>query len=250
MQARLFPYVSIFVFFRSAQEISAKYPKVEIKTVAADFNTSDTETLFTALAAALKDTPVALLINNVGVSYPYAKFINELSDADMDAMLNVNVVATTRMTRLVLPGMLERKRGAIVNIGSAAGSLHVGDPLYSVYSASKAFIEFFSRSLHTELKGKGVHVQCQIPYFVATKMSKIRSASLFVPSTVSYARASVRQIGYDAVVVPYWSHGLQDAVLACLPDWLSIRLLMPTRLSIRKRGMKKEEEAEAAKKKA
>jgi len=55
--------------------------------------------------------------------------------------------------------MIQRKKGAIVNVGSAAGEVSCGDPLYAVYSGSKAYVDFFSRSLNLELQHKGVHVQ-------------------------------------------------------------------------------------------
>ena len=53
----------------------------------------------------------------------------------------------------------------------------------------------FSRALNYELKGKGIHVQCQVPMFVATKVAKIRKSSLFVASPEGYARAAVAAIG-------------------------------------------------------
>ncbi len=60
---------------------------------------------------------------------------------------------------LFVTGMMDRKRGAIINIGSAAGAIPTGNPLYAVYSGSKAYIDFFSRSLYQELKSKNVFVQ-------------------------------------------------------------------------------------------
>ncbi len=91
--------------------------------------------------------------------------------------------------------MVNKRRGAIINIGSAAGSIPIGDPLLAVYSGTKAFLDFFSRSLYYELKGKGVHVQCQIPYFVVSKMSKIRHSSISVPSAERFAKSSLAAIG-------------------------------------------------------
>lgn len=70
-----------------------------------------------------------------------------------------------------------------------------GDPLYAVYSASKAYMDFFSRSLNLELRNEGIFVQCQVPYFVTTKLSKLRRASLLIPTPGAYARAAVAWIG-------------------------------------------------------
>ena len=61
------------------------------------------------------------------------------------------------MTRLVLKGMVERKRGAIINLSSM--SAHIPVPLLTVYSASKAYVDFFSRGLAAEYSSKGIVVQ-------------------------------------------------------------------------------------------
>ena len=91
--------------------------------------------------------------------------------------------------------MLQRKRGAIVNVSSAAGV--ITSPLLAQYGAAKSYVAMFSRALNAELAGKGIHVQCQIPLYVATKLAKIKNASLWVASPSDYARAAVAAIGYE-----------------------------------------------------
>ena len=83
----------------------------------------------------------------------------------------------------------------IRNISSAAGVST--SPLLAQYGAAKSYVAMFSRALNYELKSKGVHVQCQVPMFVATKLAKIKNTSLFVPSTTAYAKAAVAAIGYE-----------------------------------------------------
>ena len=78
----------------------------------------------------------------------------------------------------------------------------------------------FSKALNAELKSSKIHVQCQVPMFVATKLAKIKNASLFVASPSGYARAAVAAIGYEALVSPYWSHALQIWFLTNLPEWM------------------------------
>merc|ERR1712060_606078 len=75
---------------------------------------------------------------------------------------------------------ISRKRGAIVNTSSIAG--RKTSPMLAEYSGAKSFNEMFSRGLKAELAPFNIHVQCQAPLFVATKMAKIRMASLTVPS--------------------------------------------------------------------
>eukprot|EP01031_Cornospumella_fuschlensis_P043703 gene43703-53449_t len=132
----------------TANEIKAKYPKVIVKVLAIDYSQFD-EASRKAVADLIKDLNIGVLVNNVGISYPYTKFFHELDDERVTQLVSLNVDSTTWMTRIVLPGMVERKRGAIVNIGSAAGVSN--SPLLAQYGAAKSYIAMFSRALHHEL---------------------------------------------------------------------------------------------------
>ncbi|EHA8587746.1 hypothetical protein COCNU_scaffold003116G000100 [Cocos nucifera] len=124
----------------------------------------------------------------------------------MRNLIKINVEGVTRVAHAVLPGMLERKRGAIVNIGSGAASIIPSDPLYAVYAATKAYVDQFSRCLYVEYKNKGIDVQCQAPLYVTTRMTSIRRSSFFVPSTDTYAHAALQWIGYEPRCASYWPH--------------------------------------------
>ena len=128
----------------TAAEIKAACPSVATLTVQLDFSSAGAED-YARLGAALSGKDIGVLYNNVGISYNYAQFLEQLDAERVDAIIEMNMRAMVKVTQLVLPGMLEQKRGAIVNIGSAAGS--IPDPLYSVYSGSKAFVEYFSASI-------------------------------------------------------------------------------------------------------
>ena len=148
---------SVFLMSRSEDkltavkdELAAKYPKVGVKTLAVDFSK------FTAAQAAmvkkqLAGLEVGVLINNVGISYEFAQWFHELTDAEVQGLVSLNVESTTWMTRAVLPGMLARKSGAVVNMSSAAARAPL--PLLAQYSASKGYIENFTRSLDAEYSG-------------------------------------------------------------------------------------------------
>jgi len=97
-----------------------------------------------------------------------------------------------------------------------------------------------SKALNGELSSKGVHVQCQVPMVVATKLAKIRKSSLFVASPSGYAKAAVASIGYEAVVSPFWSHALQIWALTNFPEWVVSWGTKSMHLGIRSAGMKKE----------
>lgn len=100
-----------------------------------------------------------------------------------------------------------------------------------------------SKAMNAELqhcsRGK-IHVQCQVPMFVTTKLAKLKHTSLFVASPAAYARAAVAAIGYESLVSPYWSHALQIWILTNLPEWIASYVALQMHLKIRSAGMKKE----------
>jgi short-subunit dehydrogenase len=106
--------------------------------------------------------PVDLLVNNAGIEH-YARFEREDLDR-IEAIFRTNVLAAELLTRFVLPGMVERRRGHIVNISSAAGKTAL--PYNTVYSSSKHALVGFSWSLREEMRPYGIGVSVVCPGFV------------------------------------------------------------------------------------
>ncbi|KAF5184085.1 very-long-chain 3-oxoacyl-CoA reductase [Thalictrum thalictroides] len=117
--------------------IQAKFGKVQIKNVVVDFS-GDLSEGIRKIEEAIEGLDIGVLINNVGISYPYARFFHEVDEQLLKNLIQINVQGTTKVTQAVLPGMLKRKKGAIVNIGSGAAIVIPSDPLYAVYAATKA----------------------------------------------------------------------------------------------------------------
>jgi len=186
------------------KEIKEKYSSVKVDHLAIDYSNFD-ESARSAVKKKIEDLDVGVLVNNVGMSYPFTKYFHELKDGEIAGLVELNVNSTVWMTRLVLgdestPGMVKRRRGAIVNTSSGAGRMT--SPLLAEYSGAKSFIEMFSRGLKAELTAYNIHVQVQAPLFVATKLAKIRKTSLTVPSPSAYARKAVARIGFEDTVSP------------------------------------------------
>jgi 17beta-estradiol 17-dehydrogenase / very-long-chain 3-oxoacyl-CoA reductase len=139
-------------------EIQAKY-RTQVKSVVVDFSGDLIEDM-SRVDEAINDLDVGILINNVGVCYPYARFFHKVDSQLLKNLIAVNVENTTRIIHTVLPGMLKRKKGAIVNIGSSA-TLISSSPLYTVHVATKTYADRFSKSLYMEYKQSGFDVQCQ-----------------------------------------------------------------------------------------
>lgn len=222
---------SVLLIGRSAEkleackgELSAKFPHVQVKTEVVDFARFSQKDV-ARMTEVFSSLEVGVLVNNVGISYDFPQWFNELTDEEVQTMLTINVESVLWMTRAVLPQMLQRKRGAVVNMSSA--SARAACPLLAVYVSTKGFVENMTKALAHEYGGKGVHFQCQSPLWVATKItfpgSKVameKRASLTTPTSASYAKAAVARIGYDVMVSPYWAHELVLWFQERLPDGL------------------------------
>lgn len=164
---------------------------------------------------------VDVLVNNAGVGAQGA-FTDLDTGRQMD-MLRLNVTALTHLSRLLLPGMLERGRGGLLNVASTAG--FQPGPFMSVYYASKAYVLAFSEGLHEEVADTNVTVTCLAPGPTRTTFSKRADASnvrLFEMGMTMTPEA-VAKTGFDAfrrgraLVVPGWSNKIGAFMVRWVP---------------------------------
>lgn len=120
-----------------SNQLQSEFPDIKIRTVEFDFS-SDILNGVAPIQKAVDDVEVGVLINNVGITYPKAMYFHEVDEKVWMDIVRVNLEGTTRVTKAVIPGMLKRKKGAIVNIGSAAAIVVPSHPLYTIYAATKA----------------------------------------------------------------------------------------------------------------
>uniref|UniRef100_G3SSE2 Very-long-chain 3-oxoacyl-CoA reductase n=2 Tax=Loxodonta africana TaxID=9785 RepID=G3SSE2_LOXAF len=125
----------------------------------------------------------------------------------------------------------------ILNISSASGVYPV--PLLTIYSATKAFVDFLSQCLHEEYKSKGIFVQSVVPHFVATKLSKIRRATLDKPSSETYVKSAMKTIGLQSRTSGYLIHSVMLSIILSLPSWIAFKIIMNINKSMRARYLKK-----------
>lgn len=133
---------------------------------------------------------VDILFNNAGIVV--GKYFHEHAHTDIQQTMAVNASAAMHMTLEFLPKMIERKKGHIVNIASAAGM--VGNPKMSIYAASKWAVIGWSDSLRLEMEKlkTNVKVTCATPYYISTGMFDGVKTSVFIP--INTPEAAVRKI--------------------------------------------------------
>ena len=159
--------VSLALAARSEQELKETQARVERlggRAIAVSTDVGKLKDLQALVERAQAELgPVDLIVNNAGIER-YANY-QELDPDMIEKILRVNLWAPEMLTRLVLPGMVERRRGHIVNVASVAGKTAV--PYNPVYSSSKHGLVGFSWSLREEMRTLGVGVSVVCPGFVS-----------------------------------------------------------------------------------
>jgi len=149
---------------RQLQDAIAREGKGKVVPVVADLSQADgVDTVVRAVEAA--GLAIDLLVNNAGVGY-----LGSVETIDRDktlAMINLNCRAVVDMTHRFLPGMKERKKGAVIIVSSVVGTIPT--PWFSAYSGTKAFDLYFGEGLYGECLGTGVDVLTVLPGLTKTE---------------------------------------------------------------------------------
>lgn len=184
-----------------AEELRAT-ENVQVEVISQDLGASDAAA---SLCATISEhnLQIDVLVNNAG--FGLRGTVAELDCARQVNMVQVNITALTELTRLLLPAMIERGRGGILNVASTA-AFQPG-PWMAVYYATKAYVLSFSEGLYEELKGTGVHVSCLCPGATATGFAAeadMESSLLFRMGTMTspaVAQAGIRGLRANKPIV-------------------------------------------------
>jgi 3-oxoacyl-[acyl-carrier protein] reductase len=164
--------VNVILLARTQDEIdnvAAKVRSLRVKALAITADVADINSVNTTVEKALAEFgTIDILINNAGIA-AFGKFL-ELEPADWERIIQVNLMGTYYVTRAVLPNMIERQTGDIINISSTAGLS--GNALTSAYSASKFAVLGLTDSLMQEVRKHNIRVTALTPSTVATDMAK------------------------------------------------------------------------------
>lgn len=144
-----------------------------------------------------RDVTVDTLINNAGVG-DYGVFANSERTKQL-ALIDLNIRALTELTHLILPDMVKRGKGRVMNVGSIASFMP--GPRMSVYFASKAYVLSFSEALAEELKDSGVSVTCLCPGSTKTNFAGTAHVSkTHSTATSRITPAQVAEFGWNAMM--------------------------------------------------
>ncbi|WP_281636004.1 3-ketoacyl-ACP reductase [Flavobacterium marginilacus] len=164
--------VNVILVARTQEEIdnvAAKARSLRVKSLAITADVADINSVNTAVEKALSEFgSIDILINNAGIA-AFGKFL-ELEPAEWERIIQVNLMGTYYVTRAILPNMIERQTGDIINISSTAGLN--GNALTSAYSASKFAVLGLTDSLMQEVRKHNIRVTALTPSTVATDMAK------------------------------------------------------------------------------
>lgn len=191
--------------------------RTDVRVFSADLSTADG---CAAVEEELRGRPVDLLVNNAGIGLNQ-NFVESTVDAQ-ERLLRLNVHSVMRLTLAVLPGMVERRRGDVVNVSSTAGFgvPHPG----STYSASKAWVTNFSDSIGQSVRRDGVRVMALCPGFTRTEFHE--RAGIDMSKTPSWmwldadevVRVGLRDLRRGRMIsVPNWKYKVAAAAMRHLP---------------------------------
>ncbi|XP_055590922.1 very-long-chain 3-oxoacyl-CoA reductase-like [Uranotaenia lowii] len=222
-----------------AKEIETE-SKVQTKIIAVDFTSGPS--IYDEIRKQTAGLEIGILVNNVGISYPNPEYFLNIQEQDklIENLINCNIFSVTRMCQLFMPGMVERRKGVVINISSL--SAIIAAPLLTVYAASKAFMDKFSDDLATEYAKHGIIVQSILPGPVATNMSKIRRSTWMACSPKTFASNALNTLGIARHSTGYYPHALFQLgidFLAMISPSVSRKLTLKTMENIRARAIKK-----------
>ncbi|KAM9508956.1 17-beta-hydroxysteroid dehydrogenase type 3 [Guaruba guarouba] len=187
----------------------------KVKIIQADFTKNS---VYENIEKNLQGLDIGVLVNNVGMLHnPLpCRFLNG-SDID-ESLVNCNIISVTKMTKMILKQMESRQKGLILNLSSGLGTFPC--PLYTMYSASKAFISTFSKALQAEYKAKGIIIQVVTPYGVSTPMTRYQKPDLITKTAEEFVSESLQYVTFGDEVFGCLAHEVLARVLQFIPLWV------------------------------
>ncbi|XP_037048376.1 very-long-chain 3-oxoacyl-CoA reductase-like [Bradysia coprophila] len=192
-----------------AKEISENF-NVQTQVIAVDFLSGPE--IYDQIKQQIAGKEIGVLINNVGMFHTAPDYFLNIPDREklIQDIIKCNITSVPMMCSIILPQMVQRKSGLIINISSLA-SVAPGACL-TLYAASKAYVTKFSNDLGAEYGDQGINVQVLVTGGVATKMNRLSDSmggdSFTTPPPSVYVESALRYVGYARQTTGYLPHSL------------------------------------------
>ena len=207
-----------------ADELKSAYG-VTVKVIAADLSKLDEVQKVFDICKKEK-IEIEYLVNNAG----FGDFKN-FADSEwsrIEGMIDVNIMALTKLCHLFIPEMVKRRSGKILNVASTA-SFQPG-PGMAIYFATKSFVLFLSEALYSELEGTGVNVTCLCPGPTEsgfTQVASMEDSALFKDKKIPTSK-EVAEFGYKAMMKNKMTvvHGFLNSIMAATAGFSPRKLVL------------------------
>ncbi|XP_069431842.1 17-beta-hydroxysteroid dehydrogenase type 3 isoform X1 [Ovis canadensis] len=211
---------NVVLISRTLEKLQAIAAEIEwtigstVKIIQADFAKDD---IYEYIKEKLKGLEIGILVNNVGMlpNLLPSHFLN--TPDDFQSLIHCNITSVVKMTQLILKHMKSRQKGLILNISSGAALFPW--PLYSTYSASKAFVYTFSKALQAEYKEKGIIIQVLTPYAISTPMTKCLNTNMITKTADEFVKESLNYVTIGDETCGCLTHEILAAILSLIPSW-------------------------------
>ncbi|XP_006167890.1 testosterone 17-beta-dehydrogenase 3, partial [Tupaia chinensis] len=212
--------LNVVLISRTLEKLQAMAAEIEettgsrVKIIQADFTRDD---IYDYIKEKLTGLEIGILVNNVGMLPNLLPTYFLHAPDEVQSLIHCNITSVVKMTQLVLKHMESRRKGLILNISS--GTALFPWPLYTMYSASKAFVRVFSKALQAEYKAKGIVIQVLTPFAISTPMTKYLNANVITKTADEFVKESLSYVLIGDETCGCLAHEIVASFLNLVPSW-------------------------------
>lgn len=216
-----------------AEDVMKKYPNIKARVVVADFANSAKEGFFENIYEQLKSLDISMIVVNAAL--PVLGALHTMPYNVARDMIIVNCMPQVMLARYFIPQMLKRKeKSAFISISSFAASFV--RPYEGLYSATKVFMDFFSRAIAEEYPQ--LDILCVKPGLVSTRLLNWAKPDLRTCTTADFVNTSLRYLGRKTHTHGHWKHRLTAWTFEIMPEWLRMNRLIARSKNLKEIGEK------------